>query len=222
MPAYIAPLNPRYIGMIIPDIVTEEIGADALMITENPVEMGVPVADHAYHRPTEITLRSSWSNSTHMDNGFSAQIYEQLLALQIAAEPFTVTTPKRQYQSMLISSLVVTTDADSEYVLNCIIGCKQVIITSASGFAGPAAPKDATEPTSPTSDTNPTKDTSADPSQTSPVNPGGSAPTNLFQPSGVNAGDSFDQNGGFSTLTSPSLGSTPGQGYAGAPAGSLP
>lgn len=125
--------NPRIIGTIIPDIVIEEICNDQLQITEFPVETGAPISDHAYKRPPEIIMRCGFSNSTAQSEGYVQEVYALFLALQAQLEPFSVTTGKRQYGNMLISSLLVTTDQESEYALNVVVGLKMVIITSTSG-----------------------------------------------------------------------------------------
>jgi hypothetical protein len=125
--------NPRIIGTIIPDIVVEEIGHDQLQITEFPVESGAPISDHAYKRPPEIIMRCGFSNSTVQSEGYVQQVYGLLLDLQDGLQPFNVTTGKRQYSNMMVSSLLVTTDQESEYALNVVVGLKMVIITNTSG-----------------------------------------------------------------------------------------
>ena len=125
--------NPRQIGTIIPDIVIEEIGHDRLQITEFPVETGAPISDHTFNRQPEILMRCGFSNSTAQTEGYVQEVYQLLLLLQAAHEPFNVTTGKRQYQNMLVESLLVVTDRESEYALNVAVGLKGVIITSTSG-----------------------------------------------------------------------------------------
>lgn len=125
--------NPRLIGTIIPDIVIEEIGHDQLQVTEFPVESGAPIGDHAYKRPPEIIMRCGFSNSTAQSEGYVQAVYLLFLELQAQLQPFNVLTGKRQYQNMLISSLLVTTDQESEYALNVVVGLKMVLITSTSG-----------------------------------------------------------------------------------------
>ena len=142
--------NPRSIGTIIPDIVVEEIGHDQLQVTEFPVESGAPISDHAYKRPPEIIMRCGFSNSTAQTEGYVQAVYGLFLDRQNALQPFNVTTGKRQYSNMLISSLLVTTDQESEYALNIVVGLKMVIITNTSGggaFA-PAANQSFPEQTS--------------------------------------------------------------------------
>jgi hypothetical protein len=148
--------NPRIIGTIIPDIVVEEIHHDQLQITEFPVETGAPISDHTFDRQPEVMMRCGFSNSTAQTEGYVQEVYQLLLLLKAAHEPFNVTTGKRQYQNMLISSLLVTTDQQSEYALNVAVGLKGVLITSTDGGSGVA-------PAS----------SQADPSQTSAVSQSG-------------------------------------------------
>lgn len=51
----------RKIGLIIPDVVISEKHSDVLEITEHPTENGAPVADHAYKRPSELTMDVGFS-----------------------------------------------------------------------------------------------------------------------------------------------------------------
>ncbi len=117
----------------------EEIQHDQLQITEFPIESGAPISDHAYKRPPEIIMRCGFSNSTAQSEGYVQAVYGLFLDLQNSLEPFNVTTGKRQYANMMISSLLVTTDQESEYVLNIVVGLKMVIITNTSGGGGSAA-----------------------------------------------------------------------------------
>jgi hypothetical protein len=47
----------------------EEHHLDQMELTEHPVEIGAPIADHAYKRPAEVTLNLAWSNSPNKDSG---------------------------------------------------------------------------------------------------------------------------------------------------------
>ena len=135
-------------GFILPDCVVEESGRDELQITEHPVEVGSVIADHAYKKPREVTLRWSWSNSGYGFGGFglpgqsvlgllsqnqnrAQEVYQQLLALQ---EPppslISITTGKSLYLNMLIVSLGITTNSTSEYALQAVMVCREVIIVS--------------------------------------------------------------------------------------------
>lgn len=117
-------------GFILPDCVVEETGRDDLQITEHPVEVGSVIADHAYKKPFEVTLRWSWSNSGYYETRVQ-DVYQQLLALQGPPPSLiSVTTGKSRYDNMLVVSLSVTTNNTSEYSLQAVMVCRQVIIVS--------------------------------------------------------------------------------------------
>lgn len=123
-------MSGRSIGGIVPDVAIEDHHVDTLEITSHPVETGTPITDHAFSNPAEVTMRAAWSNSNSIANSivsgslFSGSIatandlYRQLLDLQKSRQPFDLVTGKRTYSNMLIKSLAVTTDRDSE---NCLI-----------------------------------------------------------------------------------------------------
>jgi hypothetical protein len=56
------------------------------------------------------------------------ETYEKLLELQKSREPFNIITGKREYENMLIQSISVTTDADTENALMVTLDCREVII----------------------------------------------------------------------------------------------
>ncbi len=124
-------------------ITIEELHQDVLEITEHPIEQGGVISDHAFKRPARVTMKIGWSNSPAGAIGggvFSssgllgqettqvAEIYQQLLKLQNAREPFDVFTGKRYYQDMLIKSLDVMTDKASEHSLSVTVTFQQVIL----------------------------------------------------------------------------------------------
>ncbi|MBU9832513.1 hypothetical protein J1779_21555 [Rahnella sp. FC061912-K] len=131
----------RKIGLIIPDVVVSEKHQDALEITEHPVEIGAPVSDHAYKRPSEVTMEIGFSGGGSLLDfadtsalGISLgtspkEIYQQIRDLQASRVPFDVTTGKRQYSNMLIRAIDVTTDRTSENVLMCVLTLREVIIS---------------------------------------------------------------------------------------------
>jgi hypothetical protein len=46
------------------DITVEEKHSDILTVTENPVEQGAAITDHAFKRPAELTVRVGYSDSS--------------------------------------------------------------------------------------------------------------------------------------------------------------
>jgi hypothetical protein len=136
----------RRIGVIAPSVVISEKHSDALEITEHPVEVGAPVSDHAFKRPSEVTMELGFASGGslidgidttkmfNIDTGLSlgtspADVYKKLLALQESRVPFDVITGKRSYKNMLIRAIEVTTDKTSENVLMCVLTLREVIIS---------------------------------------------------------------------------------------------
>jgi hypothetical protein len=123
----------RSIGGFPAQVVIEEVERDELTITEHPVEQGAPIADHAFKRPSEVTIRAGWSATEAGDlSADGGGIYSILLQMQAALQPFNVFTGKRSYKDMLIASLVVETDEKSEFALMATITCRQIILVSTS------------------------------------------------------------------------------------------
>ena len=131
----------RKIGLIIPDVVISEKHSDVLEITEHPTENGAPIADHAYKRPSELTMDVGFAGGGSLLDFASSftgtsllglspkETYQQLLDLQASRVPFDVVTGKRIYSNMLIRVLDVTTDRTSENVLMASLTLKEVIIS---------------------------------------------------------------------------------------------
>jgi hypothetical protein len=124
--------NPRSIGIVVPDVVVNEIGNDELVITRFPVERGAAVSDHAWKQGAEIEMRCGWSDSTHRRTGFVREVQALLLAIQIQREPITVTAGKRIYRNMLIQGITQVDDVDTEFSLRLSVVMKEVLITSSS------------------------------------------------------------------------------------------
>jgi hypothetical protein len=130
----------RVIGDLYPHIVMEEVHEDKLQITQHPIETGTPVTDHAFPLPYTVEIRCGWSNSTAATEGFVQAVYQQLLALQAARQPFSIRTGKRQYSSMLMASVAIKTDADTEFALMVDILAQQIVITNTQTVAASTAP----------------------------------------------------------------------------------
>lgn len=136
----------RRIGVIIPDVVISEKHSDTLEITEHPVEKPTSsgtgsVADHAYRRPSEVTMEVGFSgggslldfadtSTLGLSLGMSpSETYAKILEIQRDRVPFDVVTGKRLYSNMLIRALEVTTDKTTENVLSAVLTLREVIIT---------------------------------------------------------------------------------------------
>jgi hypothetical protein len=132
--------TPRSIGMVIPDCAIEERNLTRVAVTQHPVQVGAAISDHVYQMPPEVTLRWAWSNAGFgHGEGFVQAIYQSLLALQVPGILFTLTTGKNTYQNMVLTSLLVTTDKDTETALMVVAVCTQVIIVSTAAAQIPPA-----------------------------------------------------------------------------------
>jgi hypothetical protein len=120
----------RSIGDLYPHVVVEETHNDELAITQHPVEYGTPVTDHAFLQPYTVEIRCGWSDSNAQTSGYVQAVYAAFLALQASKTPFNISTGKRQYSSMLLRTLLVKTDPDSEYTLMCVATAQHIVITN--------------------------------------------------------------------------------------------
>lgn len=130
-------------------VTIKELHTDKMTITKHPVEQGASITDHAYKQPAELMLQLAWSNSGIQaaledviglasvitgdqsgDFNYMVTMYNKLLALQEARIPFNVSTGKRQYKNMLISSLSVPTEAPTEHALFVTIMLEEIIIVT--------------------------------------------------------------------------------------------
>lgn len=119
-------LPKRAIGSFTATITIEEVGIDEMEITAHPVQQGAEITDHAYKKPAELSVHVMWSD----EDAPLHETYQNLLDLQETREPFDVITGKRQYKNMLISSLRMTTDKNTENVLDIGLSLREINIVS--------------------------------------------------------------------------------------------
>jgi hypothetical protein len=167
----------------------ESVHTDTLHVTEHPVESGAAITDHSYKRPAEVTLRCGWSNAslkallgivtgwfaggTMTKADYVSGIYSQLLKLQESRDPISITTPLRQYDSMLITSLQVTRDQKTGFMLMVTATCREVLIVSTSSAT--LAPKESQADPASTAEV---EDVGAQQATAGTPAPGGSVPPN--------------------------------------------
>jgi hypothetical protein len=125
----IAPV--RSVGGVSFQCTIREDHSDELAITQHPVEQGAAITDHAYKQPAVLTIEAGSSNSSPDAAGdpeFVSDLYDTFLGFQTNRELLSVVTGKRLYSNMLVRSLQVTTDKDTEFVLMVRMTLQQVII----------------------------------------------------------------------------------------------
>lgn len=126
------PGNPLFIDQV----TIEEKHHDEMEITQHPIAQGAPITDHAYKKPSELTLFIGWSqggstNGPALTPSAMNAIYASLRTGQINRVLYNVVTGKRTYVNMLIQSLSTETDKEKEFVLKISVKMKQVIIVNA-------------------------------------------------------------------------------------------
>lgn len=128
-------------GFIIPSVVISEKHTDKLTITEHPVEVGAPVADHAYMLPAEVVMEVGFAGggalldfaadltATNLLSLSPKEIYQQLRNLQKNFTLFNVVTGKRIYKDMLLKGIEVNTSVDTENVLSATLTLRQIVFS---------------------------------------------------------------------------------------------
>jgi hypothetical protein len=122
------------------DVTVEERGRDELVVTENPVEQGAAITDHAFKKPATLTVRVGFSNSSlvgQFDPLYVQTVYALMLALQAARIPFGIITGKRLYANMLITSLSTFTDEKWENAMMLVVDMKEIILVNTQTVSVP-------------------------------------------------------------------------------------
>lgn len=126
----------RSMGGLVFDAVFEEVHDHELEVTENPVETGVLVADHAYKKPIRLTITAGVSNAgagrvgDQFGNSASraTAAFEALLDLQKSREPFDVQTGLGLYGNMICTGIRTAQDKDTSGALIFTAELREVII----------------------------------------------------------------------------------------------
>lgn len=125
----------RSIGDIIPDVVVEETHSDEMEVTQHPVQQGASISDHAYKKPATLKMSLMFGK-----NDISTT-YQKLLKMQNEAQLVDVITGKRAYKNMILKSLSVTTNKETNTILSVSAELVEVIIVSVTVTNVPARAK---------------------------------------------------------------------------------
>lgn len=129
----------RSVGGLVFDATFNEQHQSDLTVTDNPVETGVKVSDHAYMEPATVTISAGVSDTPltlPAADPFAAtvsrskQAYTLLKELQRAAEPFDVQTGLQLYSNMVCTSIRTEQDKDTCQVLAFTATLREVIIVN--------------------------------------------------------------------------------------------
>ncbi|MBM4311870.1 MAG: hypothetical protein FJ119_13115 [Deltaproteobacteria bacterium] len=119
-------LPTRTVGAFKATVTIEETGNDELEITSHPVQQGASITDHAYLKPSILTIRAVYGDTP----ANLAETYKKLLKLQADRVPMKVITGKRTYNNMLVRSLSQLTDSNTENSLQISFELVEVFITA--------------------------------------------------------------------------------------------
>jgi hypothetical protein len=142
-------VNSRNIGGFVADVTVREEHEDELVVTENPVEEGAAITDHAFKQPARLVVEIGYSNSSLQSQGDSNYVndmYDQFLQLQSSRQPFDVITGKRQYTNMLITMLQTITDEKTENALLLTVKMREIILVNTQTVSVPPAGNMASPP----------------------------------------------------------------------------
>ena len=127
----------RSMGGLVFDAVFEETHESELEVTDNPVETGVVVSDHAFMKPLRVKISAGVSDTPlaavsddpfASDAGRSRRAFELLTELQKRAEPFDLQTGLKLYENMVCTSIRTSQDKDSSGALLFTAELREVII----------------------------------------------------------------------------------------------
>jgi hypothetical protein len=132
-------------GVFFFDAVVEEVHDAEIEITENPVEFGANISDHAFRLPLTLALKGRVSdvsfrfrendpleNSISEENSSrSADAWELLNKIMNSFRPVLIDTHLKAYDNMAITSLRTTQDVETARVLDVEIMLKEIIVVQA-------------------------------------------------------------------------------------------
>jgi len=110
------------IGPVPVSVIISEGHQSSLGITENPIETGAKVTDHAYVMPKKLTLEFADANAT--------ATYNALVRFQESRQPFTVVSGLYMYRNMLIKDLSADRDKQFAAILSGRCELQEIIIVS--------------------------------------------------------------------------------------------
>lgn len=127
----------RSVGGLVFDATFKESHESPMEVTENPVESGVKISDHAYLGPKRLTIEAGVSDVLlrERDNDpFASEVsrsrraFELLQQLQAKREPFDVQTGLKLYSNMVCTNVRADQDKDTSGAFFFTADLREVII----------------------------------------------------------------------------------------------
>jgi hypothetical protein len=130
------------------DVVEVEETVLETEVTDNPVETGVSIADHAFDKPIKLTITAGISDLAPpgkdqddfaaVGSSRSVAAYAWLDQVRRAHEPFSVQTGLSLYPSMIITSFRTKQDKDLSRVLKFTLELREIIYVTTQTVIYPA------------------------------------------------------------------------------------
>lgn len=129
----------RNVGGFIFDATFSEQHKIELEVTDNPVERGAPVTDHARMKPNSVTIKAGVSDTPlalanddqfASDVGRTRRCYEILTSLLRAAEPITIQTGLATYTNMVCTSIDTEQNSGTSSAMFFTATFREVIIVN--------------------------------------------------------------------------------------------
>lgn len=125
------------LGDLIADVWVDERHRRELEVTQNPVEFGSPVSDHAFVKARKLSVTFAVSNTPLVDNDtFSdtdrvQEARERLYQLQDDHTLLTVQTISGgEYNNCLLTGIGWTTDVKNPYAVEFDLDLEEILITT--------------------------------------------------------------------------------------------
>lgn len=131
--------KPHQVGSFTFDSTYFEQHTAQLEITEQPIELGAKVQDHAFVTPISLTISGGVSDTPLQPNpsfdssansARSSDAYQQLLTTMNARQFITVQTGLANYNNMLIKSINTVQDAKTANIFNFVMTIQQILVIS--------------------------------------------------------------------------------------------
>ena len=139
--SWLAEMNYRNIGPFEAHVTITEEHIDELHITDNPVETGANISDHAFKLPVRVIIKGGYSDSgsslTPAVKDECEITYRYMAYFQSTRTPFDINTGKRLYNNMLIQTLTTITSEETENAFIFTAVCREVILVSVTTTSVP-------------------------------------------------------------------------------------
>lgn len=122
------------VGVIPIQVVVTERLISSIGLTDNPIETGAKITDHAYIEPDRLTVEIA--------TGMPEATYQKLKQLQRLREPFFIASGLDRHPKMMLQAIEVQRDQNSSRILSAVLDLREVIFVS----TGPSVGKEYVSP----------------------------------------------------------------------------